>query len=193
MAALTSLDLGIALPPLPVGRRVAVITNGGAACWSPMSWRVADPMLPYGRARAVLDDVLPPFWSHGNPLDMVASAGGDVGPRVLEAVAGCPEFDALIVLSVLGVPNTGDDQRPQGITGEYDGFRRWESLFLELVARLMESTGKPIINVSDVPIRQALFPCGRRYTPVVLPTPRSAALVVDTWPGTRPISGGANG
>ena len=42
---------------------------------------------------------------------MVATAGGDVGPRVVAAVARCAEVDAVIVLSVLGVPNTGDEVR----------------------------------------------------------------------------------
>jgi len=49
----------------------------------------------------------------------------------------------------------------------------------------MEATGKPIINVYCLPIRQALFACDGRYAPVVLPSPRAAALALDrmAWYG----------
>ena len=66
---------------------------------------------------AALDEILPPFWSSHNPLDMVASAGGEVGPRVLKAVAECEGVDAVIVLSCLGVPTSG--------LGESREHRRW--------------------------------------------------------------------
>ena len=128
---------------------------------------------------AALDEILPPFWSKHNPLDMVASAGGDVGPRVLKLVAGCDAVDAIIVLSVLGVPSSGSDTRPRTDDGEYAGLSPWETNFIDLVADLMESTGKPIINVPDTPIRGSMFDRGRRYQPIVLTSPRSAALALD--------------
>jgi acyl-CoA synthetase (NDP forming) len=155
-----ALDLTVSLAhlPLPRGPRVAVVTNGGGA---------------------ELNAVLPPFWSHRNPIDLVATAGGDVGPRALAAVAACPTVDAILVLSVLGVPNTGDEVRAQSRTGDFDDFSPWEARFLEGVADLMTQTGKPIINVPDLPLRRALYTCERRFTPVVLPTPRAAALVLE--------------
>ncbi len=179
-----ALDLALALAhlPLPRGRRVAIVTNGGGA-----GVLAADeaarrglvlPDLPPALVEE-LDGLLPPFWSRHNPLDMVASAGGDVGSRVLSAVAENDAFDAIAVLSVLGVPNTGDDVRPASASGEYDGFSTWESGFLTYVAGLMEATGKPIINVYDSPIRQALFPCDGPYDPIVLPSPRSALFALD--------------
>jgi hypothetical protein len=49
----------------------------------------------------------------------------------------------------------------------------------------METTGKPIINVPDLPIRQAVLAGDGRYAPVVLPSPRAAALALDrlAWYG----------
>jgi len=43
----------------------------------------------------------------------------------------------------------------------------------------------PIVNVPNVPIRQSVFPSGGRYAPVVLPSPRAAALALDrmAWYG----------
>ena len=178
------LDLGLAFAylPLPEGRRVAVVTNGGG-----VGVLMADEAARNGLALADLpasvfdqiDAILPPFYSRRNPLDMVASAGGDVGPTVLRAVAACEEVDAIVVLSVLGVPNAGDDVRPAGGDGSYLGFSPWETAFMEVVAELMETTGKPIINVPDIPMAQAMLETGGRYSPIVLPSPRSAAQALD--------------
>jgi acyl-CoA synthetase (NDP forming) len=179
-----ALDLTTALAhlPLPRGRRVAVVTNGGGA-----GVLAADEMArlglvmndPSAELIEELDGILPPFWSHRNPIDMVATAGGDVGPRVVAAVAKSPDVDAVVVLSVLGVPNTGDEVRAASATGDFDDFSPWEARYLEAVAALMEETGKPIINVPDLPIRRALFTGAHAHAPVVVPTPRAAALVLD--------------
>ncbi len=183
-----ALDLATALAhlPLPEGRRVAVITNGGGA-----GVLAADEMarqqltLPEPPAELLveLDEILPPFWSRRNPFDMVATAGGDVGPRVVEAVTRCPDVDAVVVLSVLGVPNTGDEKRGQAATGDYDDFSPWEQRYLDGVAALMEETGKPIINVPDLPIRRAVHTGDHAHAPVVVPTPRAAALVLQRMVG----------
>jgi acyl-CoA synthetase (NDP forming) len=177
-------DLGscLAYLPLPRGRSVAVVTQGGGA-----GVLTADEVARHNltlaelppELYAALDELLPPFWSKQNPLDLVASAGGDVGPRVLEKVAECEAVDAVIVLSMLGVPNTGDDVRPATEDGEFAGLNLWETAFIDLVAELMEQTGKPIINVPDLPIRRSLFDRGRRYSPIVLSSPQAAVRVLD--------------
>ena len=179
-----ALDLTTALAhlPLPKGRRVAVITNGGGAgvlAADEMARQQLTLLDPPAGLLAELDEILPPFWSRRNPFDMVATAGGDVGPRVVEAVTRCPEVDAVVVLSVLGVPNTGDEKRAQSSTGDYDDFSPWEQRYLDGVAALMAETGKPIINVPDLPIRRAVYAGDHPYAPVVVPTPRAAALVLE--------------
>jgi acyl-CoA synthetase (NDP forming) len=185
-----ALDLAVALAhlPLPRGRRVAVVTNGGGA-----GVLAADEVarsglvLPELSPELVeeLSGLLPPFWSRSNPLDMVASAGGDVAGKVLEAVVRSEAFDAVLLLSVLGVPNTGAGERDVSASGEYDGFSVWEGELLDQVADLMQATGKPIINVPDLPMRKALHPGDGRYSAVVLPSPRAAALTLDrmAWYG----------
>jgi hypothetical protein len=178
-----ALDLTTALAhlPLPRGRRVAVITNGGGAgvlAADEMARQGLTLLDPPTALLAELDEILPPFWSRRNPFDMVATAGGEVGPRVVAAVTRCPDVDAVVVLSVLGVPNTGDEKRAQSATGDYDDFSPWEQLYLDGVAALMAETGKPVINVPDLPIRRALYPGDHPCAPVVLPTPRAAELVL---------------
>jgi acyl-CoA synthetase (NDP forming) len=185
-----ALDLAVALAnlPLPRGRRVAVVTNGGGA-----GVLAADEMarrgliLPELPAELIeeLNEVLPPFWSRRNPLDMVASAGGDVGRSVLAAVARSDAFDAVVMLSALGVPNTGSHERATSASGEYDGFSAWESDLLALTGELIATSGKPIIHVPDLPMRQAVFAGDGRYSAVVLPSPRAVALTLDrmAWYG----------
>jgi acyl-CoA synthetase (NDP forming) len=177
-------DIGtcLAYNPVPKGRRVAVVTNGGGA-----GVMTADEVARHGmqlaefppELYAALDEILPPFWSRHNPLDMVASAGGDIGPRVLRLVAECDAVDAVVVLSCLGVPNSGSDERAVGATGEFLDLSPWEAAFLELAADLMETTGKPIINVPDLPIQKSVFDVGRRYKPIVLGTPQAAVRALD--------------
>ena len=179
-----ALDLAAALAnlPLPKGRRVAVVTNGGGAgvlAADEMARQGLTLVDPSAELLAELDEILPPFWSRRNPFDMVATAGGDVGPRVVAAVTRSPDVDAVVVLSVLGVPNTGDEVRAQSATGDYDDFSPWEKSYLDGVAALMAETGKPIINVPDLPIRRALHTGDHPYAPIVLSTPRAAALVVE--------------
>ncbi len=183
-----ALDLTTALAnlPLPEGRRVAVVTNGGGAgvlAADEMARQGLTLVDPSAELLAELDEILPPFWSRRNPFDMVATAGGDVGPKVVAAVTRCPDVDAVVVLSVLGVPNTGDEVRAQSATGDYDDFSPWEKSYLDGVAALMAETGKPIINVPDLPIRRALHTGDHPYAPIVLATPRAAALVVERMAG----------
>jgi acyl-CoA synthetase (NDP forming) len=179
-----ALDLTTCLAhlPLPKGRRVAVVTNGGGAgvlAADEMSRHQLTLIDPPQELLEELDGMLPPFWSRRNPFDMVAMAGGDVAHRVLAAVAKSPAVDAVVVLSVLGVPNTGDEVRAQSGSGDYDDFSPWEREYLDVVADLMHETGKPIVNVPDLPVRRALHPGQHLYTPVVVSTPRNAALAIE--------------
>ena len=168
--------------PLPRGRRVAIVTNGGGP-----GVLAADAVAQNGLELAelpadlvaALDELLPPFWSRRNPLDLVAAGFGDVGLRVIDLVARCEVVDAVIALNFLGVPSTEDEGSQRRAAGEYGGFGPWEMTFLERVASLMDDTGKPIVNVPDHPVRGSLLGIGGRYAPVVLSSPRAAAQALD--------------
>ncbi len=177
-------DLGTCMAYLPLrpGRRVAIITQGGGA-----GVMAADEVARHGLRLAELpaelyasfDPLLPPFWSKQNPLDTVASAGGDVMPQILKGVAECDAVDAIIMMSVLGIPTSAGGDREIGALGEFLTLTAWENDLMALIADLMEKTGKPIINVPDMPIRGSVFDYGKRYRPIVLSSARSAALALD--------------
>ena len=87
--------------PLPKGRRVAVVTNAGGpgilavdACE-----RAGLSVVEFSEAtRGKLAAFLSASASLGNPVDMVASAGGDDYRRAIEVVLSGDEVDALLIL-----------------------------------------------------------------------------------------------
>jgi acyl-CoA synthetase (NDP forming) len=189
-------DLGACLAhlPLPRGRRVAVITNGGgpgvlAADEVALNNLELAPLAP--EVIAALDEILPPFWSKRNPLDLVAAGLAENGFRALELVARCATVDAVLFLNFLGVPSTSE-ARERLASGEFEGFTELEQTMLLKTAELMSETGKPIIHVPDSPVHGQV-PAAGRYTPMVLSSPRSAAQALSSmaWYGEYRRGAGA--
>jgi len=190
------LDLAFSLSymPLPAGRRVAVVTMGGG--WGVLS---ADEVSRTGLTLAELppeviaeiDQVLPPFWSRRNPVDLVGSTAEGAPERVVETVIRSDAVDAMVVLGVVGVltaPLRAIDEA-QRLAAQGDPrevvplpeprqFVEREQRYLEQVGRLLNTYRKPIVNVSFTPLKQAVFEGGGRYSTVVLPSPLRAVRVI---------------
>jgi acetyltransferase len=85
----------------PTGGALGIITNAGGpavmAIDALSAWNTEPAPLDAG-TRQQLDEILPPFWSHSNPMDIL----GDATPeRYLQAVRlalKAPEFSGLIVI-----------------------------------------------------------------------------------------------
>jgi len=178
---LVELAAAFAYLPLPQGRRVAVVTNGGGP-----GVLAADEVALNGLTMAEipegvfaeLDQLLPPFWSRRNPLDLVAAGLNDTGLRAIELVARSPEVDAVLALSFIGVPALRDaDDRP--VDGQYQAFTEWEEECLRHTAAVMEASGKPIISVFDHPVRGSILGFHDTYAPVIVSSPQAAARVLD--------------
>ena len=190
-----SLDLALCLCalPLPAGRRVAIMTLGGG--WGVLA---ADELARNDLELAVLephvlaalDELLPGYWCRSNPVDLVAAVGPDLAASTLTMLAESEVVDAVVVLGILRSPSTGwtsDDPASAGVPGGpgRGSFNPAEVAFLERVTELMESTGKPIINVPLRPLEAATFPGGARHDPVILYSPVAAvrALAAMAWYG----------
>ncbi len=191
------LDLAFSLSymPLPRGRRVAVVTMGGG--WGVLS---ADEVSRTGLELAdlpqdVLDElsaVLPAYWSHGNPVDLVGAMSDFAPERAVEAVVRCDAVDAVIALGIVGIgpgrqrvietaasiqAAAGGDPALREL-GEFEDFMSREAAYIRRTGELMNRYEKPIINVSFTPVEQAVFESGGTYSAVVLPSPLRSVRVI---------------
>jgi acetyltransferase len=91
----------LATQPQPRGNRLAIITNAGGP-----GVMATDALMTEGGAlaelsRATLDalnKVLPPFWSHANPIDVLGDANPERYRQVVEIIARDDNVDGLLIL-----------------------------------------------------------------------------------------------
>jgi acetyltransferase len=87
--------------PRPRGPRLAIVTNAGGP------GALATDQLVYGggviaalspKSKAALDELLPPFWSRGNPIDILGDANAERYAKAVEIVAEDPSNDGILVV-----------------------------------------------------------------------------------------------
>jgi acetyltransferase len=87
--------------PLPKGPRLAIITNAGGP-----GVMTTDALIAQGGILAklsqktidALDAVLPPFWSHGNPIDVLGDAKSDRYKAAVEACLNDENIDGIMIV-----------------------------------------------------------------------------------------------
>jgi acetyltransferase len=115
--------------PRPRGPRQAIVTNAGGP-----GVLATDSLLGDGGELAqlapetlsALNALLPPQWSHGNPVDVLGDAGPERYAKAVEIVAHDPNSDGLLVILT-----------PQAMTEP--------TQTAELLATYPRKTGKPIL------------------------------------------------
>lgn len=115
--------------PRPRGPRLTILTNAGGP-----GVLATDALITGGGELATLSDetvtalnkVLPPHWSHSNPVDILGDAGPERYAKALEITAKDPNSDGLLVILT-----------PQAMTDP--------TLTAEQLKRYATSTGKPIL------------------------------------------------
>jgi acyl-CoA synthetase (NDP forming) len=179
--------------PYPKGKRVGVLTWGGG--WGVVT---ADALAEHGLELVELpedtlkqlDRILPPYWSRGNPVDLVGTLDLSKHFSCIEILARCPVVDAVITLGTMGatssfqsfvlegpLPEEFDrkEVKPPVITSELlKQLQAIDDAYREKVINLMAETDKPIIAVS--------FPSGaitpilaRQSEVVIYPSPERGA------------------
>ena len=86
---------------IPKGNRLAMVTNAGGP-----GVMATDSLISLGgklvklsdETMQKLNDYLPPFWSHGNPVDVLGDATPERFARTTEIVLEDPNVDAVLVL-----------------------------------------------------------------------------------------------
>jgi acyl-CoA synthetase (NDP forming) len=196
------MDLTFALSylPLPPGGRVAVATMGGG--WgvlvSDEIARCGLELAPLERSViAAIDGVLPSYWSHANPVDLVASIGPGVPEAVVQILAASAAVDAVVVMGVIGSMSEShraheEIERLKRCADEGGTFGNGgcepdeaepqlserDQAFIKEMAVLMDRYCKPIVNISFKPMAQAVFSGGGRYSTFVLPSPLRGVRVL---------------
>lgn len=190
------LDLAFSLSylPRPRGRRVAVVTMGGG--WGVLSsdevWRTGLDLadLPAGVIEEI-DGLLPPFWSRGNPVDLVGAGGEGIPQQVVESVIRSDAVDAVVVLGVVGLVDVpekmrevvmdlmeGKESAAEILVRPEGEAREMESAYISRISELMEEHRKPVINVSFLPVSRAVHETEGRFSPVTLPSPLRSVRVI---------------
>jgi acetyltransferase len=94
------------------GGRLTIVTNGGG-----VGVLATDSLIAQGGTLAALSDatiaklnaVLPPTWSHGNPIDIIGDAGPKRYADTLAVLAASDEQDAILVLNCPTAVASGTD------------------------------------------------------------------------------------
>ena len=116
---------------LPKGRDVAIVTNAGG-----LGVMATDALVEHGgrlaslsaETMATLNDVLPPYWSHANPVDVLGDAGSE---RFAAAMSACLADES--VNGVLLIYTPQGNARPDDMARQ--------------VAGLAKGSDKPVITV----------------------------------------------
>ena len=84
------------------GDRLTILTNGGGPgvmATDALVSRGGVPAQLGAQTLEKLNAILPPTWSHGNPVDMIGDAGPKEYRETLETLLGDPGSDAILVLN----------------------------------------------------------------------------------------------
>jgi acyl-CoA synthetase (NDP forming) len=154
------LDVALALKrqPPPRGRRVGVLTTGGGL--GVLSSDLIDGIgleVASLKEQTIqkLDEVLPPWWNRGNPVDLVAGLSRSSVKGCLEALATADEVDCILMLGIgLGGSRKKaleagplSDHRPlqEMVSGLLEGEKNSAQTLIDC----LDTYNKPILVVSD--------------------------------------------
>ncbi|MBU1341627.1 MAG: acetate--CoA ligase family protein [Proteobacteria bacterium] len=177
--------------PLPKGNRVAIMTLGGG-------WGVITTDLCAEHGLEVpelsqdiierLNRILPPFWSHGNPVDIVGEGDPNIPKTCLEELLKWDGCDAVIHLGIHGkrvlvnsmlesVCKTDPDIDRAKAELFKDTILKFEEEYTQYVIKLTQKYEKPVLGVSLLTdeISRTLYRLeGYEYKSVFFPSPERA-------------------
>ena len=141
----------LAKQPRPKGPRLTILTNAGGP-----GVLAVDALLTNGGQLAglstetmtALNQILPPAWSHNNPIDVLGDASAERYAKALEIAAKDPQTDGLLVIltpqAMTDATATAEKLKPYGKTFGKPVIASWMGGG-DVVA------GEEILNRSDIP------------------------------------------
>ena len=191
---LLNLSAGFSSVPLPRGNRVGIVTLGGG--WGVVTADECNerglivPSIPDHIIEAI-DRYLPPFWSRGNPVDLVGSRDLDAPLVAVEELLKWDGIDAVMILGIVGrdefvrlliqSSRTADPDMSPEFLEQIEGMsRHYEETFVKKMIEFMEMYEKPVIGVSMATTEKGTVrPVpGRRYAGVFYQTPETGVNVL---------------
>lgn len=177
--------------PLPRGNRVAIMTLGGG--WGVVATDLCVEqglIIPKLSEEIItrLDQILPDYWSRGNPVDIVGEHDPSIPLTALEALLQWEQCDAVIHLGIHGRRILADKMLrsiaktdPSYTAGDLDQVRRMseevERLYIRHVIEMTAKYEKPVLGVSlltDERSKTLYRMDGSRYSGVFFPSPERA-------------------
>ncbi|MCP3874980.1 MAG: CoA-binding protein [Desulfobacteraceae bacterium] len=177
--------------PLPKGNRVAIMTLGGG--WGVITSDLCAenglevPLLSKDIIER-LNKILPPFWSHGNPVDIVGEGDPNIPKTCMEELLKWEGCDAVIHLGIHGkrvlvnsmiesVVRTDPDVDMKSAQFFKDSILQFEEDYTKYVVKLTQKYEKPVLGVSLLTdeISRTLYRLdGYDYKSVFFPSPERA-------------------
>lgn len=141
----------MAKQPRPAGSGLAIITNSGGP-----GVMATDALANYGKEPAVLsgetlaglNEILPPFWSHGNPIDILGDATVERYALTVETCMDAPEIDGLLIMMA---PVALSD--PTAVAATLVGLLKKKrlSIFTVWLGAAQMEKGREIFNNAGIP------------------------------------------
>jgi len=141
----------LAKQPRPKGPRLAIVTNAGGP-----GVLATDALINLGGELAPLADttvnslnrLLPPHWSHGNPVDILGDAGVERYVKAVEVVSKDPNCDGLLV--VLAPQGLTD---PTAVAESLKPYAKLEGkpILTSWMGGAQVAAGRTILNCVDIP------------------------------------------
>ena len=191
---LLDLSAGFSSLPVPKGKRVGIVTLGGG--WGVVTADECNekglvvPDIPE-KIIETIGRYLPPFWSKGNPVDLVGTHDPDVPLVAVEELLKWEGVDAVISLGIVGraelirllIQSTREvdpSMSPTFLDQVETFIQQYEKDYITRIADLMETYEKPVIGVSLTTTDEGIVRpvAGRRYSGVFYQTPESAVNVL---------------
>ncbi len=191
---LLDLSAGFSSLPLPKGNRIGIVTLGGG--WGVVTADECNqrgliiPDIPESIIETI-GKYLPPFWSRGNPVDLVGSRDLDVPLVAVEELLKWDGIDAVISLGIVGrfeyvrLLTQSTREVDKAVSSEFldqmETFsQEYEKTYIAKIVELMETYEKPVIGVSLANTGEGVVrPVdGRRYSGVFYQTPENAVNVL---------------
>src|SRR5262249_44574531 len=119
----------LAMQPQPKGPHLAIITNAGGP-----GVMATDDLMTLGgqlaplsdETKAALDAVLPPFWSHANPIDVLGDATPERYRQVVQICVKDTDIQGVLILLT-----------PQAMTNPSESARQ--------ISAFAHGSGKPVL------------------------------------------------